>query len=79
MTQLYPFCLNSRRYIWILFSMFLPKTCKAKMEGGVDCWYEKCPYFEWKKPTEYILEREGLMKSADMDMFTFTEKKEEDE
>lgn len=65
----YPFCSNSRRWIIVFFYLNLPETCVAKIEGNVDCENEKCPYFEWRYPTKYILRKEKIMKLYEMDIF----------
>jgi len=52
-SKLYPFCLNSRRWITVPFFMNLPESCPYREEQ--DCQDEKCAYFELRKPSRYLL------------------------
>jgi len=50
--ELYPYCLNSRRWITVFFFMNLPKTCPYREDKS--CQDETCAYFQWKEETPYL-------------------------
>ena len=66
MNKLYPFCLNSKQWITVMFSMFLPKSCPNETEQF--CEYEKCAYYESREATPYLLRMIKIMKSYGMDI-----------
>jgi len=54
--SLFPFCQNSRRWITTLLCLNLPKACVARTDyQGVDCRFEECVYFKYKKATPHLL------------------------
>ena len=54
-SRLYPFCLNSRRWITTFFFMTLPETCVKKIDHkAVDCEMEECCYFEYREMTLHL-------------------------
>ena len=54
--SLFPFCQNSRRWITTLLCLNLPKACVVRVDKqGVDCEYEECAYFKYKKATSHLL------------------------
>lgn len=53
MQRIYPFCLNSKRWLTVMLSMNLPKSCPNQTEQ--ECEYEKCTYYEEREATPYLL------------------------
>jgi len=73
MNKFYPFCLNSKRWLTVMFFMNLPKSCPNEAEK--ECEYEKCAYYELKKPTSYLLKMIKIMKLYGMDIISAEEKR----
>ena len=66
MCKVYPFCLNSKRWITVLFVMNLPKSCPHETEK--DCEYDKCAYYERREASPYLLKMRRIMKLYGMDI-----------
>lgn len=66
MQRIYPFCLNSKRWITVLFAMSLPQSCPYETEK--DCQDDKCAYFEKREGSPYILRKIKIMKLYGMDI-----------
>jgi hypothetical protein len=58
----YPFCLNSRRWVFILDFNGLPKSCPEYGGTHTSCVGPRCGYHEERTPTPYILRKMEFLK-----------------
>jgi len=66
MSKIYPFCLNSKRWITVFFFTNIPKSCPH--EADKECNSDECAYYEKRKATSYLLNKIKVMKTFKMDI-----------